>query len=102
MPSRSTRTTTSSRAGGGSAAWTSGDLNSQRVQTANYSQLATITWDDDMMVYYQACDASIRELTRTSSSGAWSETATLPGQMPLVGTGIASVGWNATSTRVYF
>ena len=80
-----------------------------QVQAASFSNLATITWDDDEKVYYQADDLTIRELTRNAATGQWSDGITIPTSLtsssaatPLEGTGIAAVGWDADNIRLYY
>ena len=92
---------------GGSGSWSRGDLSSMQVQAAAFSNLATISWDDDFTVYYQAEDQTIREITRDSSTGQWSTGVTIPavagsGATPLPGTGIAAIGWDGINKRVYY
>lgn len=93
----------------GSGSWYSGDLTSMQVQAAPFSDLATITWDDDQKLYYQADDLTIRELSRNGATGQWSSGIVIPtgitngsGAIPFQGTSIAAIGWDAVNIRVYY
>lgn len=76
-----------------------------KVQAASFSNIATVNWDSDLKVYYQADDLTIRELTRNGATGVWSYGTTIPsagGATPYEGTAIAAVGIDGVLIDVFY
>lgn len=73
----------------------------QRVRAAGFSKLATVTWGDNLKVYFQADNLSICELTR-HANGDWTGPVAIPGVNAYQGTGLGAVGWDGVHLRVYY